>query len=332
MRLRDTIKLRLNARERLRSMSPVIDRLGAPVSAISAIQLKAVRWFGLQSLPITREALFRVGLIPVRDHYYEPFVNRGTAGARLEARRVLPGIAIDRKAQLELLGTFRVQEELNEIPDEKKSHTEYGFSNGTYEWADGCFLYAMIRYLKPRRMVEVGSGNSTLVAAEAIRKNRAEDVAHACQHVCVEPYEMPWLEDRGVEVVRQRVESLDPAFFSLLEAGDILFIDSSHVIRPEGDVLYLFQSILPVLNKGVYVHVHDIFTPYHYPPRWLFEKVLFWNEQYLLESFLAMNRGFSVVAALYDLHRNAFDAFAEAFPPVRRNPSSSPTGFWIQRV
>ena len=92
MRLRDTIKLRLNARERLRSMSPVIDRLGAPVSAISAIQLKAVRWFGLQSLPITREALFRVGLIPVRDHYYEPFVNRGTAGARLEARRVLPGL------------------------------------------------------------------------------------------------------------------------------------------------------------------------------------------------------------------------------------------------
>ncbi len=167
-------------------------------------------------------------------------------------------------------------------------------------------------------MVEVGSGNSTLIAAEAIRKNRAEDAAHACQHVCVEPYEMPWLEDRGVEVVRQRVESLDPSFFSLLEAGDILFIDSSHVIRPEGDVLYLVQSILPVLNKGVYVHVHDIFTPYHYPPRWLFEKVLFWNEQYVLESFLAMNSGFSVVAALYDLHRSAFDAFAEAFPPVRQ--------------
>ena len=97
-------------------------------------------------------------------------------------------------------------------------------------------------------------------------------------------------------------------------------------------MLYSFQSILPVLNKGAYVHVHDIFTPYHYPPRWLFEKVLFWNEQYLLESFLAMNRGFSVVAALYELHRNAFAAFAEAFPPVRRNPSSSPTGFWIQRV
>ena len=332
MRLRYTIKLRPNARERLRSISPLLDWLGAPVSAMSALQLKAVRWFGLQSLPVTREALFRVGVIPVRDHYYEPFVNRSTAGAALEARRFLPGIALNRDAQLELLSTFRVQEELNEIPDQKKSHTEYGFSNGTYEWADGSFLYAMIRSLKPRRMVEVGSGNSTLIAADALHKNRAEDAAHTCRHVCIEPFEMPWLEDRGVEVVRQRVESLDPAFFCLLEAGDILFIDSSHVIRPEGDVLYLFQSILPVLNKGVYVHVHDIFTPYHYPPRWLFEKVLFWNEQYLLESFLAMNPGFSVVAALYDLHRNAFDAFAEAFPPVRRNPASSPTGFWIQRV
>lgn len=313
-------------------MSPVLDRLGAPVSAVSALQLKAVRWFGLQSLPITREALFRVGVIPVRDHYYEPFVNRSTAGAALEARRFLPGIALNRDAQLELLSTLRAQEELDAIPDQKKSHTEYGFSNGTYEWADGAFLYAMIRSLKPRQMVEVGSGNSTLIAADAIHKNRAEHGGNTCRHVCIEPFEMPWLEDRGIEVVRERVESLDSSFFSTLGAGDILFIDSSHVVRPDGDVLYLFQSILPVLNKGVYVHVYDIFTPYHYPRHWLLEKVLFWNEQYLLEAFLAMNEGFVVVAALHDLHRNDFEALAEACPPVRRNPSSSPSGFWIKRV
>lgn len=104
-----------------------------------------------------------------------------------------------------------------------------------------------------------------LVAIAALQKNSEEQSGYQCRHVCIEPYEMPWMEQSGVEVIRARVETVDQTVFRELEAGDILFIDSSHMIRPQGDVLCEFLELLPILRKGVIVHVHDVFTPRDYP-------------------------------------------------------------------
>ena len=118
--------------------------------------------------------------------------------------------------------------------------------------------YQMIRSIKPTKIFEVGSGFSTLMAAKAILKNNEENSEYKCKHVCIEPYEMPWLESVGVVVVRKKVEDLALSFFSELKENDILFIDSSHIIRPQGDVLFEFLELLPSLNKGVIVNTSTI--------------------------------------------------------------------------
>lgn len=156
------------------------------------------------------------------------------------------------------------------------------FNNGAFESGDAEYWYQLIRLKKPKKIFEVGSGNSTLMAINAIRKNREENADYKCEYVCIEPYEMPWLEKTEVTVIRKKVENVDISFFSELGEGDILFIDSSHIIRPDGDVLFEYLQLLPTLKKGVIVHVHDIFSPRNYLDEWLRDDVRFWNEQYLL--------------------------------------------------
>src|SRR5690606_29222842 len=99
----------------------------------------------------------------------------------------------------------------------------------------------------------------------------------------------------GVEVLRKKVEDIPLEYFRQLQPNDVLFIDSSHVIRPQGDVLYEFLELLPDLPSGVFVHIHDIFTPFDYPEDWVKDHVRLWNEQYLLEAFLSFNRDFRIV-------------------------------------
>jgi hypothetical protein len=99
----------------------------------------------------------------------------------------------------------------------------------------------------------------------------------------------------GIEVIREKIENCNPSLFSELSANDILFIDSSHQIKPEGDVLYEYHRVIPALNSGVYVQIHDIFYPRDYPAKWLVDAHSFWNEQYLLESFLMFNEKYEIM-------------------------------------
>src|SRR5262249_33961193 len=151
--------------------------------------------------------------------------------------------------------------------------------NPSFEGGDAEYFYSIIRSKKPARIIEVGSGYSTLLASQAIRANQQEIPGYTCQHVCIEPYESPWLESAGVTVIRRRVEELEQPIWRELGCNDLLFIDSSHVIRPQGDVLFEYLEVLPSLAPGVIVHIHDIFTPRDYPDRWLVDEVRFWNEQ-----------------------------------------------------
>jgi Methyltransferase domain len=202
--------------------------------------------------------------------------------------------------------------------------------NANFGSGDAEYWYQMVRFVRPGRIYEVGSGYSTLVAAKALQVNHSEDDQYRCRHMCIEPYEMPWLETTGASVLRSKVEDLDPSVFLELQENDVLFIDSSHMIRPGGDVLYEYLQVLPALAKGVYVHIHDIFSPRHYPLAWLAGDVRFWNEQYLLEAFLSHNTSWEVVGSLNLLHHQHYDRLKRVAPFLDRN--REPGSFYMRRV
>jgi hypothetical protein len=286
--------------------------------------MKKVRRGGVKNFPHCRNALMNVGVFPIRDHYYEPQFDHRHPSRDFSEDRTLPGIDWNVTGQLETLERLGFSEELADLPQEKTSETSFYLDNGSFGSGDAEYWYQVIRALKPKRIFEVGSGNSTLMAIRAIKKNEEQDPDYKCEHICIEPYEMPWLEESGVTVMRSRVETLEPSFFSQLQANDILFIDSSHIIRPQGDVLFEYLELLPSLNKGVVVHVHDIFSPRNYPRDWLQDLVLFWNEQYLLEAFLSHNRDWEVMAALNFLRHHYFEELKRVTPflTTEREPGS----------
>jgi hypothetical protein len=195
---------------------------------------------------------------------------------------------------------------------------------------DAEFLFNSIRRYKPNRIIEIGCGFSSLMIQHAIEYNTKETRTYRCDHLCIEPYEITWLESLPVTVVRDVVENTDIALFSQLKENDVLFIDSSHIIRPQGDVLMEYLEILPVLNPGVLVHIHDIFTPKDYLSEWLEKGTVFWNEQYLLEAFLSFNDRFKIVGALNFLKHHYFAELSEKCPFLSKD--REPGSFWIRRT
>lgn len=281
-----------------------------------------------QALPGFQALADRSGFQIRSDHYYEPTYAAADLPRETAGERPLPGIDLDEAGQLALLERFTYADELSALPQDKPSPAEFGYLNPMFGPGDAEIYYNLIRTYRPRRIVEIGSGNSTLMALKAIAANRSDESSYACAVTCIEPYEMPWLESTGLTVVRERVEEVDLSRFADLAENDILFIDSSHVIRPYGDVLREFQDILPSLAPGVLVHVHDIFTPRDYPEAWLRAERRLWNEQYLLEAFLAFNSRFSVLCANNWLKHNHWDAFHRACPMT--TPEHEPGSFWMR--
>lgn len=296
----------------------------------AAALLKLVRRAGLHRMPVAQAALRWVGVLPVRNHYYEPWVDARMLDRPLDRDRELPGIDLAPAAQMVLLKSLTYAEELHDLEDPPGTPQGYRFGNRMFEQGDSELLYSMIRAGKPSRIYEIGSGNSTLVARKAVAANRREDKGYSCEHLCVEPYEAAWLEKTGIQIVRERAEKLGTDFFAELDDGDLLFIDSSHIIRPQGDVLFEFLELLPSLNPGVLVHVHDIFTPRDYPKEWVLDVQRLWNEQYLLEAFLSHNSQWSVVAAANYLKHHHFEAFQAACPNLRSH--HEPGSMYIRRV
>ncbi len=309
---------------------PVVDILLAFFVYPSAWLLKSVRLVGVRRLPNCKNALMKIGIFPICNHYYEPQFDYRNNKQPLSQDRTLPGIEWNTSEQLKILSAFSFSEEIANIPQKKPAPHDFYLNNGEFESGDAEYWYQLIRSLKPKRIFEIGSGNSTLMAIKALRKNQQQYPAYRCKHVCIEPYEMPWLEETGVSVIRKKVEDVETVFFSELEEDDILFIDSSHIIRPQGDVLFEYLELLPTLNKGVIVHVHDIFSPKNYPKQWLEDDVRFWNEQYLLEAFLSHNGSWKIIGALNFLYHNHYEKLKSVASSL--TPDSEPGSFYIKKL
>ena len=301
--------------------------LGTPFTYLSSAWLKFVK----TRSNITGNKIFmRLGIFPILDHYYQPLINPQKHLIKsLRDDRELGGIDLNTTEQLELLSTFDYNLELLKFPITRVNDNEFFYDNDSYRSGDAEYLYNMIRHFKPKRIIEIGCGYSTLMARNAITLNEIDNSEYSCHHICIEPYEQPWLEKIKVELIRERVEFIDKSFFQKLESNDILFIDSSHIIRPQGDVLFEFLELLPTLKSGVLIHVHDIFTPKDYLDEWVYKKHYLWNEQYLLEAFLTFNSEFKIIGALNFLTHNHFKELAEKCPVFAKQVGREPGAFWI---
>lgn len=321
-------------RSMVRSAEPVIDRLVAPGAYLAGKFLGLLK-DRMPRFHASKAALIKSGVWPIQDHYYEPMFNPAHLTKPLDRDRDLPGIHWNVEAQLQLLRAMRYGAELERFKEEDEPEEgRFFFSNTMFEWCDADYWYNVVRHFKPRRIMEIGSGYSTLVAQAAITANVKEDAAYLCEHICIEPYEAPWLERTGAKVLRQKVQDLDLDVFLTLQRNDVVFIDSSHMIRPQGDVLTEFLLLLPRLPSGVIVHVHDIFSPRDYPRDWIVDKLRFWNEQYLLEAFLTENDKWQILGATNYLFWHHFEELRAACPhaksPTRQD--WEPSSFYIQRV
>ena len=272
-------------------------------------------------------------LFPI-GHFYSPIADPDDIRAResviLSRRDEVADIDLNVRAQLALLGQMKEYTvDISYPVDAPLDQTTYFYANDQYPALDAEFLYAALCLFRPRTMVEVGSGFSSLITADVNRRilNRQLDFT------CIEPYPRQFLAD-GVDgitrLLREKVEDVELSFFDRLDHGDILFIDSSHVSKVGSDVNYLFFEVLPRLKKGVMVHVHDVFLPDEYPKTWVIDEGRNWNEQYLLRAFLQGNKGWEIMWAAHFMGSRYVSEVQDTFP---RFPSLGGGGsLWLRRV
>jgi hypothetical protein len=208
----------------------------------------------------------------------------------------------------------------------------WAFATGSYGIADAEILYAMVRWLRPRVIVELGSGASSHFIQMAARRNAAD--GRPLDHRIFDPYPFtasPLGPVDGPVVSPLRAEELDPALVAgLLGDGDLLFVDTTHTVKTGGDVDHIFSAILPRLARGVWVHIHDVFLPFEYPREWVVDDRRLWAEQYVLHAFLAFNRAFRVRLPAMAVSRAAPEVVARLVPGF--SLAYRPGAFWIERV
>ena len=219
------------------------------------------------------------------------------AGRIFNRRRAeLPGIDLRAEEQIKLIEKFG--ELYGEIPfrPDKQHNLRYYFENDSFRYGDAVMLYSMLRLVQPRKIIEAGSGFSSCLMMDVNRLFFDNKI----NITCIEPYPKKLyslLEDEDlnrVEILSERIQDLPLEKFKSLNENDLLFIDSTHVSKVGSDVNHIFFEILPSLNKGVYIHFHDIFYPFEYPHEW-YRKGILWNEAYLLRALLQSNKNFEIV-------------------------------------
>ena len=249
----------------------------------------------------------------------------------------LVGLDMKPERQLQLLDTFisMYKAHYDAFPASQSDVPhEFFLDNGTFGSVDAEIAYCVVRHFKPRRIIEIGSGASTRLLAQGVVENQRESAAHACRLVSIDPYPGETVR-KGIpglsELVQQRVQDVPLAFFNELGENDILFIDSTHIAQIGSDVVFEFLEVIPRLKRGVLIHVHDVFLPASYPRHWIFREHWFWNEQYMLQAFLAFNHAFEVVWAGSYMRMRCPEDLKRAFASFGRF-GHWPGSIWLRRV
>ena len=281
-----------------------------------------------------------LGFHVTRNHHYEPIPDTRLLKDELwQQHSDLTGIQMNESKQLDWLSVClsRYKEEYDRFPANHQHIQEpftYIFDNPFFGPVDAEILYCMIRHFKPAKILEIGSGYSTYLAAQAVLKNAEEDLSRSCELTTVDPFPNKVVKAGfpGLgRVLPYDVQNLTLSTFGELQENDILFIDSSHVLKIGSDVQFEYLNVLPKLNPGVVVHIHDIFLPAEYPKDWILKEHRFWNEQYLLQAFLTFNEHFEVLWASSYLHLKHPDQLVAGFKSYNKN-QNHPASFWIRKT
>jgi hypothetical protein len=281
-----------------------------------------------ETLRVVQRALRPLGLDVTRRHFYSPIPPTSLPDSTWDGQRELRGIHFDLDEQMQWVAR-RVEPYAEEFqPPVVISGYRFEYGNKSFGHGDADVLYSVVRSRKPKRLVELGSGNSSVVIRLALERNRAE--GYECLYEVYDPYPNDLLAGTAMamDVVPLPAERVPAAAFTQLDDGDVLFVDTTHTVRIGGDVVKIILDSLPLLKPGVLVHFHDIPMPYEYS-RALIEEGFYWAEQYLLQAFLAYNGAFEVVAGLRALSLERREAFARITPSII---DGAPISLWIERV
>jgi len=264
-------------------------------------------------------------------HFYSPVPDLGDVerdATRIFATvRDLPGVDLRELAQLERFATLATLAREAPLPTRAGDGHRYSTDNLNYGPGDAMMLQSMLRMLRPRRYLEVGSGWTTALALDT--SERFLDGALAV--TAIEPYpellEGVLRPGDPVEIIARRVQDVPLDTFATLGAGDVLFVDSSHVVKAGSDVHHLFTRVLPALAPGVVVHVHDVFWPFEYLRHWIAEGRA-WNEAYLLHAFLLYNDTFEILLWNHWLAMAHPEVVASSLPAMVENPGGA---LWMRK-
>lgn len=281
-----------------------------------------------------RDKLYRDNAHFLPGHFYSAIPS--LEEVKKDEDRIWKGIQYDGIESIKL-NTDTQKKVLNDIStyysdipfeDELNEDLRYYFNNPYYLYTDGIVLFGMLRHLKPKQIIEVGSGFSSALMLDV------NDIFFdsKIEFGFIEPHteRLEKLMSKGdkdnISILKCRVQDVDLDYFKSLKENDILFIDSTHVSKCGSDLNYLLFEVLPVLNKGVYIHFHDIFYPFEYPKEWVF-KGYNWNENYLLRAFLMNNNTYSIQVFAHYLHLHHKDVYKD-MPLAYKNTGGN---LWLKK-
>jgi hypothetical protein len=265
-------------------------------------------------------------------HYHSPIpslADIAEAGRRIRTEP-LPGVDLNEAGQLRLLEELAAYYPSMPFTDEAAPGFRYRFNNPSYSYGDGILLYAMLRHVRPRRVIEVGSGYTSALTLDTNERflDGHVDIWFIDPHPDLLLSLISEEDRRRSHILPSRLQEVDLELFDTLGAGDILLVDSTHVSKFNSDVNHLFFEIVPRLAPGTIVHLHDIFPGFEYPVDWLLQGRA-WNEQYVLRAFLTFNTSFKVRLFGSDIMRRHPAWFREHMPLCLKNPGGA---FWMERV
>jgi predicted O-methyltransferase YrrM len=326
---------RPSVKQRLSRVLPgsLIEWLDGLVFRVRRARIRAVqRLFGRLGLNVVRRTDY-YSTLPVAAEIEK-------TRARWDRPSTLTGLELDVPGMQKRLGELADawEREFQEAAGDYLANTRRGFGPGYPEF-DARTLYYMLREHRPARYLEVGSGLSTFYASLAARRNAAADSPLTI--TCIEPYPFDALRTLpDFDLVEGFVQDTPLSVFESLEPGDVLFIDSSHALKIDSDVAYLFLEVLPRVRPGVLVHIHDVHFPFNTPypaDTWLFGErwPVYWNEAMVVQTFLAFNTAFETLLSVPMIrhHDEDFlvDRYADRYRRVADDPNP-PSSLWLQRV
>ena len=269
-------------------------------------------------------------------HFYSPIPSIDEVKARenelfSDQPKEIQGINLNEQEQLALFDKFKEYYKEQPFSADKTPHLRFFFDNSAYSYSDGIILHCMIRHLKPKRIIEIGSGYSSC----AILDTNELFFDNGIDCTFIEPY--PQLlqslikpsDKSSIKIIQKKLQDVELDIFRNLEERDILFIDSTHVSKIGSDVNYFFFKILPTIKGGVNIHFHDIFYNFEYPKEWIYEGRA-WNENYLLRAFLQYNPAFEIIYFNSFLEHHHTEKFAREMPLCLKK--SGGASIWLKKV